>query len=375
MSESTKGEPQKTQECVKQKYRFLGSTGLKVSELCLGSMTLGAAAWGIPSEEDEQKCFELLDTYVESGGNFIDTANVYGYGSSEIMIGKWMYARRDTIRRSDLVIATKVGSDMDPSKPNQCGLSRAHIMDQVQQSLNRLGTHYIDLYQVHVFDAGTDMKETLTTLNDLVRRGLVRYIGASNFVGWQLQKTIDTAKHLNIEVYCSLQPQYSLLCRTGELELFPVCRNEGLAVLPWSPLKGGWLTGKYKREDGKPTDGTRVAWAQKVGFTETSWDAFDNEFTWDVLDEVRAIAEDLGVSMAQVSLRWVMQRPGVTCPIVGARTVEQLKDNLGALSFKLSKEQMARLDKVSFTSWPYPWGTVKSFNARSSRRRYARPDA
>ncbi|MGH3391500.1 MAG: aldo/keto reductase, partial [Actinomadura sp.] len=206
-------------------YRFLGRSGLQVSELCLGTMMFGA-------ETDEQTSHRILDTFAETGGNFIDTADVYGQGLSEEVLGRWLTNKR----RDDLVIATKAFGEMGPG-PNDRGLSRKHILDAVRASLRRLGTDYIDLYQVHVWDDGTPLEETLSTLDALVKAGTVRYVGASNFCGWQLQKAVDVSRQGGWEAFVCLQPLYNLLDREAEWEQFPVCRSEGIGVISWSPLR------------------------------------------------------------------------------------------------------------------------------------------
>ena len=216
--------------------RYLGKTGLKVSELCLGTMTFGR-------ETDETTSYSILERFVEAGGNFIDTADVYSQGISEEIVGRWL----PTKNRDDLVIATKVRFGMGDG-PNDVGLSRKHILSGVEASLRRLGTDYIDLYQVHCWDKRTPLEETLSTLDGLVKSGKVRYIGVSNFTGWQLQKAIDLSLHNGWEPFVCLQPLYNLLDRQLELELLPICENEGLGIIPWSPLRGGWLTGKYRRD-------------------------------------------------------------------------------------------------------------------------------
>ena len=216
-------------------YRFLGKTGLKVSELCLGTMTFGR-------ETDETDSKRILNHFVELGGNFIDTADVYAESRSERIIGSWLKDRP----RENLVIATKVRFPTGDGQ-NDEGLSRKHILAAIDNSLKRLGTDYIDLYQVHCWDDGTPLEETLSTLSNLVDIGKVRYLGVSNFSGWQLQKAIDVSRHRGWEPFSCLQPLYNLLDRDIELELLPVCENEGLGVIPWSPLRGGWLTGKYHR--------------------------------------------------------------------------------------------------------------------------------
>jgi aryl-alcohol dehydrogenase-like predicted oxidoreductase len=270
-------------------------------------------------------------------------------------------------QRDQFVVATKFTVPYGQG-PNQCGASRKNILFSVEGSLSRLKTDYIDLYYVHCWDSGTPLEETLSTLNDLVRLGKVRYIGCSNFAGWQLQKAIDISKYMGLEAFVALQQQYGLLERWSELELFPVCQNEGVAFLPWGPLKGGWLTGRYKRGD-KPAEPTssRVAAAEQNGWAPTSWSGNDNEHTWNVLDAVKEISKQTGKSMAAVSLRWVLQRPGIPSVLIGARTLEQLEDNMTATTFTLSKEQMEYLTKVSTRFTPYPYDFIAMFNTWRQR--------
>jgi aryl-alcohol dehydrogenase-like predicted oxidoreductase len=327
-------------------YVYLGETGLKVSELCLGAMTFGREA----SKKDS---FQMLDRFAEAGGNFIDTANVYSNGKSESILGQWLKERN----RDDLVIATKVRFAM-ADRPNQTGLSRKHILRAVEDSLRRLRTDYIDIYQAHCWDPGTPLVETLTTFDSLVRDGKVRYIGASNYSGWQLQKAIDLSRELDLEPFASLQPLYNLLDRTIEWELLPVCQNEGLGVIPWSPLRGGWLTGKYRRDMAAPPEGSRVESAEKEGWSE-SWSIYDNEHTWTIIDELLAVAEELEKEPAQVALRWLIQRPGVTAPIIGARTIDQLESNLGAANWSLGDEHMRRLTMSGNAIKPYPYDFIE----------------
>jgi len=325
-----------------------------VSELCLGGMTFGTSEknnWGLPTANEEVSN-QILDGFAAMGGNFIDTANVYGAGDSEAVIGRWLAKRK----RQDFVICTKARGPMGMG-PNDSGLSRKHLLHAVEESLKSLGTNYIDLYQVHTFDVDTPLSETWKTLDDLVRCGKVRYLGISNYSGWQLQKTIDLVRHMGWESIVSLQPQYNLLCRSTEWDLIPVCEHEGLGVLPWSPLAGGWLSGKMKREQTQPTSGSRVDWAEKIGWKATGFSSKSSDQTWGILETISQIAKETGKSDAQVSLRWLMQKRGVTAPIIGAKTVEHLKDNLGVLGWKLSEEQMKLLDDVSAPqSIPYPWG-------------------
>ena len=333
-------------------YRFMGKTGLRVSDLCLGAMTFGRET----SEEDSH---ELLDRFVEAGGNFIDTADVYSQGVSEEIVGRWL-ARQ---RREDLVIATKVRFPMGAG-PNDVGLSRKHIMAGVEASLRRLATDYIDLYQVHGWDPVTPLSETLSTLNRLVQSGKVRYLGVSNYSGWQLQKAADLSREQGWEAFTCLQPQYNLLCRTPEWEMIPVCLNEGLGIIPWSPLRGGWLSGKYRRGMQEPPAGTRVAIAEEQGWGE-AWSAYNNEHTWRVIDTLVAVAEETGREPAQVAINWLLQQPGVTAPIIGARTMSQLRSNLGSSGWALDAGQLQRLNEVSGPDTPYPY----DFIANAQRRR------
>jgi len=259
--------------------------------------------------------------------------------------------------REQMVIATKVRGATGKD-PNNVGLSRKHILDAVDASLERLGLDYIDLYQVHMWDSATPLEETLSTLNQLVLSGKVRYIGASNFSGWQLQKAVDLSRQHGWEAFISLQSLYNLLDRELEWELLPLCQNEGLATMIWSPLRGGWLSGKYSRDMEAPPEDTRVKKASEHGWSE-SWDAYANERTWQILDALRHIADELDRSVAQISLRWLMQRPGVTVPIIGASKIRHLEDNLGAADFELSEEQMATLNQVSEPKYPYPYGFIR----------------
>ena len=328
--------------------RQLGRTGLKVSELCLGAMTFGR-------EADEALSNRMLDRFVAAGGNFIDTADTYSRGASEEILGRWMTAKD----RDDLVIATKVrfGTD-DPAhrRHNRFGLGRKHIMAEVEASLKRLRTDYIDLYQVHAWDPAAPFEETLSALNDLVRAGKVRFIGASNYSGWQLQKSVDLSRAHGWEPFVCLQALYNLLDRDVEWELLPVCRNEGLGMIPWSPLRGGWLAGKYRRGMNAPPSGTRVEIAPDRGWSET-WARYANERTWGIVDALLAVSKETGKSPAAVALNWLLRQPGVTAPIIGARNLEQLDDNLGATDWALTAEQTRRLTDASAQRLPYPYET------------------
>jgi len=327
--------------------RFMGKTGLLVSELCLGTMTFGR-------ESTEETSRQMLDHFIDVGGNFIDTADVYAEGRSEEILGHWLPGNP----RDQLVIATKVRFRKGPGA-NDIGLSRKHILEGAEASLRRLHTDYIDLYQVHCWDNRTPLEETLSTLDQLVKSGKVRYIGASNFTGWQLQKAIDLSRQMGWEPFSCLQAQYNLLVRSMEWELTDVCVNEGLGVIPWSPLRGGWLSGKYRRGMTAPPVESRVESASKMGWGE-SWQNYNNETTWKILDVLLAVADEVNKPPAQVALRWLLQRPEVTAPIIGARTFDQLKDNLGAAGWILDNKYLHQLNKVSDPGKPYPYEMVES---------------
>lgn len=332
-------------------YRYMGKTGLKVSELCLGAMTFGR-------EADEATSFAIMDAFAEAGGNFIDTANVYSRGVSEEIVGRWL----QTQDREQFVIATKVRFSIGPGV-NDIGLSRKHILRAVEDSLRRLNVDYIDLYQMHCWDPGAPLEETLSTLDGLVQSGMVRYIGASNYKGYQLQKAIDLAKMNSWEPFTCLQPLYNLLDRSTEWELVEICQNEGLGIIPWSPLRGGWLSGKFRRGMELPPADTRVAIAMQRGWSE-NWDNYNTERTWSILDALFEIAQEAGKTPAQVALNWVKDKPGVTAPIIGARTLAQLEDNLGAVDWALTPEQRAKLDEVSAIRPPYPYDFIAQQKGR-----------
>lgn len=333
-------------------YRFLGKTGLRVSEFCLGAMTFGR-------EADEETSRQIMNRFVEAGGNFIDTADVYSGGISEEIVGRWLKDKS----RDELVIATKVRFPMGEG-PNDAGLSRKHILAGVENSLRRLGTDYIDLYQVHAWDPLTPLTETLSTLHGLAQSGKVRYLGASNFAGWQLQKAIDLSRQMGWEPFSSLQPLYNLLDRSLEWELVSVCQNEGLGIIPWSPLRGGWLSGKYRRGMTAPPSGTRVEIAEEQGWSE-SWSAYNTEHTWTVVDTLLAVAEEVEKTPPQVALNWLLQRPGVTAPILGVRTMAHLENNMAATGWALTEDQMARLTQAGEVTLPYPY----DFLSRAHERR------
>ena len=314
-------------------YRRLGRTGLKVSPLCLGSMNFGWTA-------DEKTSFAVMDAFAEAGGNIIDTADVYSRwveghngGESEGVIGRWMRARGN---RSQMIIATKVRGQMGPG-PNDQGLSRRHIFDACDASLRRLQSDTIDLYQTHYFDADVPIDETLEALDRLVQQGKVRYVGCSNYPAWRLMEALWTSDKCGLARYNSIQPHYNLVNRAEfERELAEVCLANGIGIIPYSPLAGGFLTGKYSRD--RDTDSVRAEGVRQHYF---------NDAGWKVLDAVRAVAVELDTTPLAVSLAWLLAQPGMTAPIVGANTVEQLQGSLAALDVDLTTAQMETLNNAS----------------------------
>ncbi len=327
-------------------YRTLGRSGCVVSTYALGTMTFG-------NETDEAGSHEQLDVFVEAGGTLVDTADVYSAGASEQIIGSWLGARSADVR-DRIVLATKGRFGMGPDR-NDLGSSRRHLRRALEASLRRLGVDHVDLYQLHAWDPVTPLDETLRFLDDAVQDGLVAYIGLSNFTGWQTQKTVDLAERNGWVRPVTMQPQYNLLVREIEWEVVPVCVNEGLGLLPWSPLGGGWLTGKYSR-DAPPTGATRLGEEPDRG-VEAYGPRSAQQRTWDVVDAVRAVADERGRSMAEVALAWVHDQPGVTSVILGARTTEQLRQNLAATGLHLDVKQTARLNEASDPGvGDYPYG-------------------
>ena len=316
-------------------YRNLGQTGLKVSELCLGSMQFGWTA-------NKELSYQILNKAYEAGINFIDTADVYSRwvrnnpgGVAERIIGKWI--KDNKIPRQRVVIATKVRGRMGDG-PNDEGLSRTHILSAVEDSLRRLGTDYIDLYQTHWYDVNTTIEETLSTLDDLVRQGKVRYIGCSNYSAWRLTEALWNSKYHGLVRFDSLQPHYNLVHRSEfEHDLAEVCQAYHIGVIPYSPLAAGFLTGKY-RQSSQPPDSARLGGVKKY---------FTND-NWMLLDKLKVIGRDKGgSSISQISLAWVLSNPLITSPIIGPRNIEQLEDNLGAVGLRLSEEERSSLDHLT----------------------------
>ena len=327
-------------------YRTLGQSGCAVSTFALGTMTFGA-------ETDEAGSRDQLDAYVEAGGNLIDIADVYAAGVSEELVGRWL-AAQPSRKRDTVVLATKGRFPMGPDV-NDVGLSRRHLQQALDNSLRRLGVDCVDLYQVHAWDPVTPLIETMQTLDDMVRAGKVRYVGLSNFTGWQVQKAVAVAAAAGLEQPVTLQPQYNMLVREVEWEIVASCQDAGLGLLPWSPLGGGWLTGKYTRES-RPAGATRLGENPERGV-----EAYDRrsvqERTWAVVDAVRQVADRRGVTMAQVALSWLVDRPAVTSVILGARTLDQLQGNRSAAGLPLDAAETAVLDKASDPQpADYPYG-------------------
>jgi aryl-alcohol dehydrogenase-like predicted oxidoreductase len=326
-------------------YRRLGNSGTIVTAWCLGTMTFG-------KESDEATSFALMDAYVKAGGNFLDTADVYQTGVSEEIIGRWLKARPTEAKQ--IVLATKGRFPMGDG-PNDLGLSRRHLALALDASLKRLGVERVDLYQMHAWDALTPLEETLRFLDDAISAGKISYYGFSNYLGWQVTKAAQIARAAGFAAPVTLQPQYSLLMRDIELEVVPACRDVGMGLLPWSPLAGGWLTGKYRR-DQFPTGATRLGEDPKRG-----GEAFEprnaQERTWRVIEAIEKVAKGHSISMAEVALAWIVERPAVTSVILGARNTEQLAENLKADGLKLSAEDITTLEMASApTITDYPYG-------------------
>ncbi len=327
-------------------HRLLGRSGLIVSRLALGTMTFG-------HETDPAGAFAQLDAYVEAGGNFVDTADVYSHGASEEIIGDWL-AQRPGVR-DGLVVATKGRFGMH-RHPNGAGLSRRHLAEALDASLRRLRVDAVDLYQLHSWDPLTPIEEYLRFVDDAVSLGKVHYFGLSNFTGWQLAAVTERARQHGWTQPVSLQPQYNLLTRWIEFELTPACAEYGLGMIPWSPLAGGWLAGKYSPDE-VPSGATRLGENPARGME--GYARRNTASTWEVLKVVSEVAEAAGLTMAQVALAWLADRPQVVAPILGNRTLEQLRGSLAVADLHLDAAATARLDEVSAPSVPdYPYGEL-----------------
>ena len=313
-------------------YLNLGRSGLKVSRLCLGMMTYGTTQWRAWVLDEEQGR-PIIQRAVESGINFFDTANAYSMGVSEEITGR---ALRDFTRREEVVIATKVYFPYN-EKPNQGGLSRLHILRAAEDSLRRLGTDYIDLYQIHRYDPHTPIEETLEALHDLVKSGKVRYIGASSMYAWQFTRSLYLADLHNWTRFISMQNHYNLVYREEEREMIPLCLAEGIGVIPWSPLARGFLAGNRSREDWGET---RRAKTDDFGHS-----MYYRESDFEIVDRVVELAKQRNVKPAQIALAWILHKPGVTAPIVGASKMAHLEEALAALEIEISTEEMSRLEE------------------------------
>jgi aryl-alcohol dehydrogenase-like predicted oxidoreductase len=338
-------------------YRELADTGVFVSELCLGTMTFGGRGqiWEVIGGIDQPSADALVSRALDAGINFVDTANVYAAGESETMLGKALGSRRH-----EVVLATKVRGRTGPG-PNQVGLSRLHILQAVEASLKRLETDYIDLYQIHRFDLLTNIEDTLRALDDLVRAGKVRYIGCSNLAAWQVMKALAVSRDQGLERFKCTQSYYSLAGRDLEREMIPLLKDQGLGLLVWSPLAGGFLSGKFTRDSGDEA-------ARRAKF---DFPPVNKEKGFDILDVAKEIADRQGVSVAQIALAWILANSAVTSVIIGARKPAQLEDNLKAIDVRLSAEDMKALDEVSKLTTEYPaWMDNLGTDRRPGERRY-----
>ena len=336
------------------KYTLLGSTGLKVSAFCLGTMNYGGKGFfGHMGNLDQQAVDEQIKTAVQAGVNFIDTANIYSNGLSEEMIGQGI--RNLGLDRDDLVLATKVRGSMGPGE-NDRGLSRKHILREVEGSLRRLKTEYIDLYQIHTSDPMTPVEETINVLDELVISGKIRYFGASNMAAWHLMKALAYSDKTHRNKFVSLQANYSLDTRDVEREIIPLLNDQRLGLMVWSPLSGGLLSGKYKRSLDH-VDGRLATFPFKP---------FNEQRAYDVLDVLYPMAEGKGVTVAQIALAWLLHQPIVSSVIIGATKISQLQENLHAMDLKLSPEELQQLDAVSQLSKEYPGNVLEVMTADRS---------
>lgn len=335
-------------------YKILGNTGLKVSTLCLGTMNYGGKGFfNYMGDLDQNAVDEQIKTAVDAGVNFIDTANIYSEGLSETMIAKAI--SNLGLDRDDLVLATKVRGSMGKSE-NDKGLSRKHILKEVDASLKRLNTDYIDLYQIHTSDPLTPIEETIRTLNDLVRSGKIRYFGASNIAAWELMKGLSYSKYNHLDRFSSLQANYSLDVRDAERELIPLLKDQNVGMMIWSPLSGGLMTGKYTRNAEK--EGGRLS---KFPFPP-----FHEERAYDVLDVLRPMSEEKNVSISQLALAWLLHQNVVTSVIIGATKLHQLEDNLKSVDVIFSEEELKILNKVSQLPPEYPGNVVEAMTGDRS---------
>ncbi len=336
------------------KYKILGSTGLKISSLCLGTMNYGGKGFfGYMGNLNQQEVDEQIKTATQAGVNFIDTANIYSEGLSEEMIGQAI--KNLAIKRDDLVLATKVRGAMGAGE-NKKGLSRKHIMEEVEGSLKRLKTDYIDLYQIHTSDPLTPIEETIRVLDDLVQSGKIRYFGASNFSAWHLMKALAYSDHNDRNRFASLQANYSLDTRDIEREIIPLLNDQKVGLMIWSPLSGGLLSGKYKRD----------LKGAKGRLNDFPFPPFNEERAYTILDVLYLMAEEKNVSVAQLALAWLMHQPVVSSVIIGATKINQLEDNLKSIEVVFSQEELEKLDEVSQLTPQYPGNVIEIMTADRS---------
>ena len=325
------------------KYNLLGNTGLKVSELCLGTMTFGGKGmFKAIGSLGQEPVDALMKTSIDAGINFIDTANVYSEGMSEELTGQAI--RNLGLQRDDLVLATKVRSKMGAG-PNDSGLTRKHIIQQAEASLKRLQTDYIDLYQIHSYDPLTPLEETIAALDDLVRSGKVRYIGASNLASWQLMKALDYSSYNRLAKFVSLQAYYTIAGRDLERELIPLLNDQKIGLMVWSPLAGGLLSGKYSRNEQNKEGGRRANF---------DFPPVNRERAFDIIDLLQPMAKAKGATVAQLALAWLLYQPSVSTVIIGANKPEQLEDNLQSIDIRFTTEELQQLDAVSKLPSEYP---------------------
>jgi len=337
-------------------YNLLGNTGLKVSELCLGTMTFGGRGfWTAIGTLPQDEVDALVKRSVEAGINFIDTANVYSEGVSEQMTGTAI--RNLGLQRDDLIIATKVRGKVGEG-PNQVGLTRKHILHQAEESLRRLRTDYIDLYQIHVYDALTPLEETLYALDQLVSSGKVRYIGCSNLAAWHIMKALSISEIKGYSKFVSLQAYYTIAGRDIEREIVPLLLSQKLGLMVWSPLAGGLLSGKYSRNT-SPEEGRRINF---------DFPPVNREKAYDIIDVMQEMARARNVSVAQVALSWVLHQPAVSTVIIGAKNPQQLEDNLKATDLSLDAAELQKLDAVSKLSPEYPGWMIERFGGEWDRK-------
>lgn len=341
------------------RYTRLGTTGLYVSELCLGTMTFGggdAGIWSHIGKLQQDEVDGLVRRSIEAGINFLDTANVYSAGRSEELTGQAL--KNLGVKRDDVVVATKVFGDMGPG-PNGRGVSRYHVMEAAKASLRRLQLDHIDLYQIHGFDPATPIEEQLRALDTLVQQGHVRYIGVSNWAAWQIVKALGMSERLGLARFASLQAYYTVAGRDLERELEPMMQSEGLGLLVWSPLAGGLLSGKFSRQGSSETGSRRTTF----DFPPVQMDR-----AWDVIDVLTPIAAAKGVSVAQIAIAWLLHQPVVTSVIIGAKRLDQLDDNLAARDVRLTADELAAIDRVSALPAEYPgWMLDRQGGARRAQ--------